>query len=330
MSQPYEILSFYKFVDIEDPTALQADLKKLTQTLNMLGTILLAKEGINGMVTGSPTDIEVFKSSMHENPLFSDLLFKANLHDQPAFSRMLVKVKNHIITLRKEVEPTKETGEYLSPKDFLDWQNKNKDMIILDTRNDYEVEMGTFQNAVNPDIQSFDQFPEWVDQNLENNKKTPIVTFCTGGIRCEKATAYMKQKGFESVYQLDGGIITYFEETKNDPENNYWVGECTVFDKRKAITKTLEPSTQLICYVCLTTIKEENLAQQPTKDALCITCAKSMKESQEKRTKKGIEKSTEFHQKRANFLHKERIKYSVKFKEHQNHHSTESSTSNSN
>ncbi|MFK7873238.1 MAG: rhodanese-like domain-containing protein, partial [Oligoflexales bacterium] len=214
MSQTYEILSFYKFIEINKTQELRTELKKVTQELDMLGTILLAEEGINGMVTGSPDNITRFKKHIHSNPLFQDVLFKVNQHDSPAFSRMLVKVKDHIITLRKDIEPNEITGEYISPEDFLQWQNDNKDMIILDTRNDYEVDMGTFKNAVNPNIQSFDQFPDWVDQNLEGKKNIPIVTFCTGGIRCEKATSYMKQKGFESVYQLDGGIITYFDKTK--------------------------------------------------------------------------------------------------------------------
>ena len=170
---------------------------------------------------------------------------------------MLVKVKKEIITMRKDVDPLKKTGKNITPNDFKKWLDENKDIHVIDTRNDYEVNMGTFKTAVNPKIKSFTEFTTYINENKENFKDKPIVTFCTGGIRCEKATAYMMDKGLKDVYQLQGGIIKYFEET-NPGKDDHWQGECVVFDKRKAITPKLTPSEKMICYICLSEMSEEN------------------------------------------------------------------------
>lgn len=303
------VVSFYKFVKIPKPVELQLELKELTQTLAMKGTIILASEGVNGMVSGTCENIQKFKEHLWANSLFAELEFKDSFYNKESFRRMLVKIKKYIITMRKEVDPLEDTGEYLSAEEFKKWQDEQKDMLIVDTRNDYEYQMGTFKNAIDPDIKSFDEFPEWVEQELAEQKEKTIVTFCTGGIRCEKATAYMKKIGFKNVYQLEGGIIKYLEKTMDQKEKNHWVGECIVFDKRKAITKSLEPSKKNICYVCLEEIKEGDHSHSYPAGEACERCASKMAHHHEKRLARGIKRHKQNLETREQFLASEREKY---------------------
>ena len=173
------VVSFYKFVSIEDPKELQAKLKELTHKLDMRGTIILAHEGINAMVSGSCENIQTFKEHLWADKHFSDIGFKDSYYEKESFRRMLVKVKKYIVTMRKEVDPLDVTGEYLPAEEFKKWQDEQKDMLIVDTRNDYEFQMGTFKNAIDPDIKSFDEFPDWVEKELGDQKDKTIVTFCT-------------------------------------------------------------------------------------------------------------------------------------------------------
>ena len=304
------VISFYKFVPVDDPQALRNKLKKLCDQLDTKGTILLASEGMNGMISGSPESIETLINEIHKDPRFSDVEFKKSFHSDVSFRRMLVKVKKYIVTMRKDVDPLAETGEYLDPIEFKKWQDEGKELLILDTRNDYEVALGTFTNAIDPKITHFDQFPDWISKNLQDSKDKPIVTFCTGGIRCEKATAFMLQQGFKKVYQLEGGIIKYLEKTLLEEGDNHWEGDCVVFDKRKAITKKLEPTTKEICYVCLTELHETNTHQDvfPAGKA-CDSCGNAMKESHKLRLEKGLAKHKENLSRRARFLASEREKY---------------------
>mgnify|MGYP003330000320 CR=1 FL=1 len=305
------IVSFYKFVDIEDPFALQKKLKCLTSTLGIKGTILLASEGINAMISGTAAAISEFKDEFKKDLRFADIEFKDSYYDDTSFRRMLVKVKKYIITMRQDVNPAEETGEYLDPLEFKKWQDEKRDILILDTRNDYEVSVGTFSGAINPNIKSFDEFPAWIDNNLKEDKEKPIVTFCTGGIRCEKATAYMQRQGFKKVYQLRGGIIKYFEETlKAETLDSHWEGDCVVFDKRKAISKDLKPSKKDICYLCLTELHPDNKAEKPLPAGdLCIPCFDKMNFYREKRRKQGMIKHKENLKKRAEFLRSEAARY---------------------
>ena len=179
------VVSFYKFVPIKEPSELQAKLKELTKKLDMRGTIILAHEGINAMVSGSCDNIQTFKEYLWADKHFADLEFKDSYYDKESFRRMLVKVKKYIVTMRKEVDPLEVTGEYLPAEEFKKWQDENKDMLIVDTRNDYEYHLGTFKNAIDSNIKSFDEFPDWVENELGDQKEKTIVTFCTGGIRCE-------------------------------------------------------------------------------------------------------------------------------------------------
>ncbi|MDD9951930.1 MAG: rhodanese-like domain-containing protein [Zetaproteobacteria bacterium] len=297
------VISFYKFVTIKNPSLLRESLQATTARLQIMGSIIVAEEGINGMLSGSEANIRSFEQEMHTDARFADLEFKESLYDDVSFRRMLVKQKKEIITLRQPIDPQKDTGAYLDPLEFKKWQDEAKDMVILDTRNDYEVALGTFKNAVDPKIRSFGEFPEWVDQNLSADKEKTIVTFCTGGIRCEKATAYMKMKGFTNVYQIEGGILKYFEKTLQEEGDNHWQGDCVVFDKRKAIDKKLEPSRKEICYVCLAELTPANKASEPRAAGhACTTCDAQMEQSHRERVARGMQRHADNLKRRHTFL----------------------------
>lgn len=296
------LVSFYKFVSLDNLPELRSALFNQAQRLKIKGTILLAPEGINGMLSGDPEGIHQFCAFLRADKRFEDLWFKESEHAEAAFSRLLVKVKKEIITMnRPEVDPTVATGKRLSAEDLLSWFRSGREFTIVDTRNDYEVAAGTFRGAINPDIKSFSEFPTWVDENLADARNQPVVTFCTGGVRCEKATAYMQDQGFSDVYQVDGGIISYLEKTR-DADENYWDGDCVVFDRRKAVDKDLRPSSKSYCYVCL--------AQSDLDDhERCQDCSERMAVSQQERDLKGEKKQEQFWTRRAEFLQEMRQKW---------------------
>ena len=282
------IASFYKFTPIEKPQELRAVILKKAQDLDLKGTILMAKEGLNAMISGSNDNIKAMQKFMSSIPEFGDLDFKLSYYDDVSFRRMLVKIKKEIITMRRDVDPLKETGNYLDPVEFEKWMEEGKDMTILDTRNDYEVAVGTFEGAIDPKIKSFEEFTHYIDKHAEELKKKPVVTFCTGGIRCEKATAYMMQRGITDVYQLEGGILKYFEAMIKQAKDGHWNGDCVVFDKRKAITTKLKPSTKNICYVCLFDKKDEEMCEQEGPGGtMCKSCDEKITKQKAKRQELG-------------------------------------------
>ena len=304
-------LGFYKFVQLNQLETLRSTLLNRANELSIKGKIIIAEEGINGMLSGSQLSIKEYKDFLCQIDEFSDLEFKENLYpkDEHLFGRMLIKIKDQIITLRQDVDPVNNTGNYLAPLDFLKWQEDQEDFLIVDTRNTYEVNLGTFRNAIDPKIESFDEFPQWVDTCLKDQKDKKIVTFCTGGIRCEKATAYMKAAGFKDVYQIKGGIINYLEKTK-DKDSNYWEGECVVFDKRKAVNSKLEPTHKSMCYVCLCELTPDNTQSFKTDtDQACKSCETKMHEAHQKRLKRGQARHEFNLMKRATLLKEEREKY---------------------
>jgi UPF0176 protein len=311
MSSQETVASFYKFIAINDAQELKSSLKSLCAQLKLQGTIILAPEGINGMVAGSPAAIASLQEFFKEDARFADLRFKLSYYQGPSFRRMLVKIKKQALTLRKPADPVAHTGKRLSPAEFKEWLASGKEMILLDTRNDYEVAIGTFRNAIDPKLRCFDEFTQWIDTNLQDAKDQPIVTFCTGGIRCEKATAYMLDKGFRDVYQLDGGIVTYLEHTMDTPDNG-WDGECVVFDKRIAIDKQLRPSQHPHCFVCLTRLGEENTAKEhyPAGTA-CTRCAEHMHQHQQERLVKGMDLHHKNLQQRKEYIAEQKRKFGV-------------------
>ncbi len=242
-------IAAYKFVSLKESElpVLRADLKEKALESGIKGTILLSTEGINLFLAGEVEGIETFKQVLASNPHFGQLTYKESLSDEQPFSRMLVRLKKEIISMGcPEIRPESEAAPHLSPEELKEWYLQGKKMVILDTRNDYEVKLGTFDQAVDLNIKSFRDFPKVIENLPEEMKTLPIVTFCTGGIRCEKAAQLMLNRGFRNVYQLDGGILNYFEKVGGD----HYHGECFVFDKRVAVNHRLEETATVQCYSC--------------------------------------------------------------------------------
>ena len=237
------ILLFYKFVEISDTEKLSKSHLELCNSLNLKGKILLSKEGINGSVSGTKEQTEKYKKELINDERFKDIEFKEELSTHHPFEKMVIKIKPEIIRLDKEIDISK-TGKHISPKEFLEVYQENKDVIILDTRNDYEFKAGKFKNAINPKIKNFREFPDFV-KNFNVPKDKPIVMYCTGGIRCEKASAYMIQEGFTNVRQLHGGVINFCQQFPNTA----WEGTCFVFDKRLT-SRINQSSNNTFCHHC--------------------------------------------------------------------------------
>lgn len=242
------VATFYKFVSLADCEALQPKLLQVCQAQGIKGTILLATEGINGTIAGSRSAIDAVLSTLRSDPRFADLHHKESSASDFPFERMKVKIKPEIVTLgQPDVTPTEVVGTYVSPHEWNDLL-ADPDVIVLDTRNDYEVKIGTFHRAINPQTHSFREFPQYVQAHLNPSQHRKVAMFCTGGIRCEKASSYLLQQGFEEVYHLQGGILKYLEDVP--AEASLWQGECFVFDERIAVKHGLELGTYEMCRSC--------------------------------------------------------------------------------
>ena len=229
----YIIAAFYKFVPLNDFENMKEPLLSAMKEHNLLGTILLASEGINGSFAGEPDDVRFLYEFLKIDPRLSDLSFRERYDDLMPFEKAKVKFRKEIVTLGVPgIDPLQNTGTRVLPEE---WNNLISDpnVILIDTRNDYEVELGTFKHAINPKTENFRDFPEYVKTNLLDKKDKKIAMCCTGGIRCEKSTSYLKSLGFENVYQLEGGILNYMETIP--AEQSLWEGSCFVFDERIAI-----------------------------------------------------------------------------------------------
>ncbi|MFV0389236.1 MAG: rhodanese-related sulfurtransferase [Pyrinomonadaceae bacterium] len=232
----YEIITFYEFKELAGLEILKSELQNAMRTFDINGTIIIATEGFNSTVCGTPENIALFIPEV-ERILASTLEYKKSFNQEMTFKRQKVRIKNEIVTLRKNVDIAKGAGTHV---DLKTWNSliSDPDVYVLDTRNDYEYRVGTFKNAVNPRIGSFTELPKFIDANLNPKKNRKVAMFCTGGIRCEKFAPYMKGLGFEEVYQLNGGILKYLEEI--DAEDSLWEGECFVFDERITVDENLE------------------------------------------------------------------------------------------
>ena len=255
----YIISTFYKFLVLENYKELKIKFDKSLSKTNIKGTILLANEGVNGTIAGSESDLKKFFLYMDKFSQFKDINPKFSSSNKNPFLRMKVRLKKEIVTIGiPEVSPSNLVGKYLNVEEWNEFLNES-DSMIIDTRNDYEVSIGTFKNSINPKIKSFRNFPNWVQKNLIDkkvSKKSKIGMFCTGGIRCEKSTSYLKQLGFENVFHLDGGILKYLENVKSD--ENEWKGECFVFDYRVSLNDSLEKGEYDMCYACRMPLSKEN------------------------------------------------------------------------
>lgn len=234
-AQNIQIITFYEFKRLENLPEIRERLKSAMRENSILGTIILAEEGYNSTVSGAPENIEKFVRIL-ETTFESKIKFKASFHEASPFRRMLVKIKPEIVTLKQKVEIEKGVGTHVSPEK---WNEiiRDEDVFVLDTRNDYEFQVGTFRRAVNPKTEKFSDLPKFIEENLNPEKHKKVAMFCTGGIRCEKFAPFMKQIGFENIYQLEGGILKYLEEI---PESeSLWEGECYVFDERISVDEKL-------------------------------------------------------------------------------------------
>lgn len=248
----YLTAALYKFVSLPNYKLLQTPILEACITNNIKGTLLLAEEGINGTIAGLPQDMHNLLNFLRTDAIFesrfADLEHKESFASEHPFYRMKVKLKKEIVTLGVPgVSPTKKVGTYVKPED---WNAliSDPDVILIDTRNDYEVDIGTFKGAIDPKTTTFREFPEYVAEHFDKTKHKKVAMFCTGGIRCEKASSYMMDQGFEEVYHLQGGILKYLETV---PEaESMWEGECFVFDQRVAVKHNLEVGEFDQCYAC--------------------------------------------------------------------------------
>ena len=247
-------IAAYKFVDLDDLAQRKATLLPLCNELDLRGTILLSLEGINLFLAGKRENIDQLLATLRSEPEFADLPVKESLSDHQPFSRMLVRLKKEIISMGVQaIRPKVKTSPKLTAKELKQWLDEGKDLTLYDVRNDYEIEVGTFKNAVPAGIDHFRLFPEATKQLPQEMKQKPLVMFCTGGIRCEKAGPLMEEQGFEQVYQLDGGILKYFEECGGD----HYDGDCFVFDKRVAVDPNLQETDADQCYACQSVLTAE-------------------------------------------------------------------------
>ncbi len=222
-------IAAYKFVTLHDLPKLRELFKKISQDLQLKGTILLSLEGINLMLAGEPAAISQFKAFLETQPSFRGLHFRENFCEEQPFKRMWVKLKKEIITMGiPTIHPEATPAPRITPQELKQWLDEGRDITLLDTRNEYEISAGSFKNAINPHLKHFRHFPAAIPTLDPVLKNKPVVTFCTGGVRCEKAAIVLQEQGFQEVYQLDGGILKYFE----DCGNAHYQGECFVFDNR--------------------------------------------------------------------------------------------------
>jgi UPF0176 protein len=269
--KPIVVCALYKFTALTDYETIRQPLFDFLAERDIRGTLLLASEGINGTVAGSRGAIDEMLAYLKSDPRLAELDYKESFDDTNPFYRTKVRLKKEIVTLGIEgIDPLHTVGTYVDPKQWNELIS-DPETVLIDTRNDYEVQIGTFKNAVNPKTESFREFPEYVEKNLDPSKHRKVAMFCTGGIRCEKSTAYLKELGFDDVYHLKGGILKYLEEVPAD--ESMWEGECFVFDNRVAVKHNLEKGEYDQCHACRMPITEEDkLSEMYEKGVSCPHC----------------------------------------------------------
>ncbi|MFL2670198.1 MAG: rhodanese-related sulfurtransferase [Candidatus Actinomarina sp.] len=260
----------YKFIPITDRKSLQEKILKHSNKLSLKGTVLISEKGLNFSIAGENEAIQDFIKFLRSDKRFSEIDIKTTYNEYQPFRKMLVRIKKEIISMGiDEIDPSTFTGEKITPKELQDKLNNNEDIVLLDTRNEYEVRLGTFEDAVDLNLDSFRDFPTKImslDQKMKNKE---IVMFCTGGVRCEKASALMLKNGFKNVKQIDGGVIKYFEDTGG----SYWNGDCFVFDDRVALDKNLNETDYILCFRCREPLNKKEIDSDKYKiDEYCPYC----------------------------------------------------------
>ncbi|MEI6068866.1 MAG: rhodanese-related sulfurtransferase [Methylococcaceae bacterium] len=276
------VCALYKFVTLENFQSLRQPLHNVLEANQVRGTLLLANEGINGTIAGSRAGINKVLNWLRNDPRLSDIDYKESFTDSMPFNRAKVKLKKEIVTLGVEgIDPKRVVGTYVSP---VDWNQliSDPEVIVVDTRNDYEFKVGTFKNAINPNTESFREFPRFVKEILSPEKHKKIAMFCTGGIRCEKSTAFLKEQGFDEVYHLKGGILKYLEEVP--ATETLWEGECFVFDERVTVNLQLEKGNYDQCNACRLPITEVDKASDKYRQGVsCPHCFDKVTDVQKSR-----------------------------------------------
>jgi UPF0176 protein len=282
MSTQYVTCAIYKFVALPHFESLRTPLLNAMTKNQIFGTLLLAAEGINGTVSGTREGIDNLLEWINQQPGLENIDSKESYDDKIPFYRTKVKLKKEIVTMGVEgIDPKQSAGTYVQPED---WNAliSDPDVVLVDTRNDYEVQVGTFKNAIDPKTTSFREFPEWSKNNLDAKKNKKVAMFCTGGIRCEKSTAFIKEQGFDEVYHLQGGILKYLEKV---PENeSLWQGECFVFDNRVTVDHNLNSGSYDQCHACRMPITEHQKTLDSYIEGIsCLHCHNKVSEQQLKR-----------------------------------------------
>lgn len=261
------VATFYKFTSLPDVDTLVKDLLMRCTEHRIKGTILVANEGLNATIAGERADVEHVLAFLEADGRFEGMEIKWSEYERRPFQRMKVRRKSEIVTIGlADVDPTSRVGEYVAPNSWNELLD-NPDVTVIDTRNDFEVEMGTFDSAVNPNTKSFRDFTTFVENELSPEQNPNVALFCTGGIRCEKATSYMLDQGFENVYHLEGGILNYLT-TVNEPESR-WNGECFVFDERVTVVHDAKPGSLRSCKKCSTPLTPADSKTRDFEAGLC-------------------------------------------------------------
>lgn len=281
-----KVAAFYRFLDMQDPKVFADDLLALCERNDLLGTVLVADEGVNGTIAGGEAEVvDVLNWITECLDIDTPLSVRWTESMAAPFRRMRVRLKKEIVTLgRPDILPHEKTGTYVTPEE---WNRliDDPDVLLIDTRNRYEVEVGTFPDAIDPGTDSFREFPEFATELAETTKDSkdrPVAMFCTGGIRCEKATALMLELGFENVYHLEGGILEYLKTMP--PEENRWDGECFVFDTRVAVDRDLAEGNYVQCYACRRPLSSEELASPDYREGVsCPRCVNKLDEDRAER-----------------------------------------------
>ncbi|MCL1077354.1 rhodanese-related sulfurtransferase [Parashewanella spongiae] len=276
------VCALYKFVDLPNFEDIQKPLLSKMTELYIKGTLLLASEGINGTVAGTQKSVRVLLDWFEQQKGLESIVTKFSYENEIPFYRTKVKLKKEIVTMGVDgVDPKKVVGTYVKPSE---WNAliSDPDVTVIDTRNQYEIEIGTFKHAVNPKTETFREFPQYAKDNLDPKQNKKVAMFCTGGIRCEKSTAYMKEQGFDEVYHLEGGILKYLEEVKQ--EESLWEGECFVFDNRVAVNHNLEKGQYQQCNACRLPITDADMESADyVKGVSCPKCIDKISDAQKQR-----------------------------------------------
>jgi UPF0176 protein len=276
------VLTFYKFVTLEKVSKIKAPLLRLCKSNDIKGTILLGREGVNGTISGPERGIKAIQAYFEAHPKLANMDYKTSEHPEHPFYRMKIKIKKEIVTIgRQEVDPQDVVGTYV---DGQEWNAllEDPEVVVIDTRNTYEYDVGTFKNAANPYTTNFCEFPDYVKSNLDPKKNKKVAMFCTGGIRCEKASSYMLQQGFEEVYHLKGGILKYLQDVPE--EESLWQGECFVFDNRVTVNHRLEKGSYELCHACRHPVSAADMqSPQYVQNISCPHCFDSQSERNRER-----------------------------------------------